>query len=322
MFECFPRQTAVVERTHLRYINLPNILNDAKTDRAARITGFVSLFLGREVWWILIERGEPLTAARLREEQREIVPIEDVLDAARREQERADLAYYHVTEAQLAAMYATVASQPLFQAPEGDMGRPGQLFGALQQRAFEGVLELRGTRAVHYVTFEAGRVRQLYLAGQLPGESRERALERIFFAPEREPLQAWCYAPVSAISAQAPLALVTLYRRIVHELVEHSGSGDAVGWFRIGLQRAAVEYPELAGITLEETGEVHSGAEGVASADRLTAAYGAWIGAALQSGASAGAFDPAELVERVTRQHRFALERQGFYQRLPWPVQH
>src|SRR5690606_9932771 len=103
MIERFPHEQSYLQRTKLRYINLPNVLSDGKRDRTARVPGYVLVYLGDAVDLLFLIDGEPATAARVSATWRGVVSVRSVLDRANAALERADVAYHGASLGQLSA---------------------------------------------------------------------------------------------------------------------------------------------------------------------------------------------------------------------------
>src|SRR3954470_12540637 len=58
----FPFSRVLLPRTKLAYIHLRNLLTDAKRDRAARVSGYVMIWLAEEVVLLFLRAGEVVTA--------------------------------------------------------------------------------------------------------------------------------------------------------------------------------------------------------------------------------------------------------------------
>ena len=61
----FPHSRVLLPRTRLAYVHLRNLLTDAKRDRAARISGYVAIWLPEEFVVLYLQRGEVVNATIL-----------------------------------------------------------------------------------------------------------------------------------------------------------------------------------------------------------------------------------------------------------------
>ena len=58
----FPFSRVLLPRTRLAYVHLRNLLTDAKRDRAARVSGYVAIWLPDELILLYMQRGEVVNA--------------------------------------------------------------------------------------------------------------------------------------------------------------------------------------------------------------------------------------------------------------------
>ena len=54
----YPYSRVLLPRTRLAYVHLRNLLTDAKRDRAARVSGYVAVWLPEEFVILYLQRGE------------------------------------------------------------------------------------------------------------------------------------------------------------------------------------------------------------------------------------------------------------------------
>jgi len=322
MIRRFPRERPFLERTRLRYVHFLQLLNDGKRERASRVPGFVAVFLGHETDLILLLAGEPANALCLRPGHRSVVPIATVVERATQESERGDVAFYGAPEAQLCAMFATVAHPPL-DLPDLDVTQPGRLFARLEAERFDGVLEVREGDAVHYVLLDGGTPQHAFVADDGSGGDVADRLERLFVPERVRAFEVKAYPPVRSLPIQAAPALVQLYARTVggalEALRETLGAETAICLFEEARLRAGEKHVALADYRIGPDGAVSG--QSVAEAEALTDAVAAWLLEALTAASRlSDGIDPATLLERVTYENRYALEAQGFYRHLPWPV--
>ncbi|MBI1809253.1 MAG: hypothetical protein HYR75_05085, partial [Gemmatimonadetes bacterium] len=58
----FPHERVLLHRTRLAYVHLGNLLTDAKRDRAARVYGYVAVWLPEELLLLYLQGGEVVNA--------------------------------------------------------------------------------------------------------------------------------------------------------------------------------------------------------------------------------------------------------------------
>src|SRR5437660_5036668 len=59
----YPYARVLLPRTRLAYVHLRNLLSDAKRDRAARVSGYVAIWLPEEFLVLYLLKGELVNAA-------------------------------------------------------------------------------------------------------------------------------------------------------------------------------------------------------------------------------------------------------------------
>ncbi|HEX7238723.1 MAG TPA: hypothetical protein VF263_00545 [Longimicrobiaceae bacterium] len=317
----FPHEVAYLPQTRLSYINLPGLLSDGKRDRTARVPGFVVVQLGERCYLIFIRDGEPFHAGRLDPAGRRQVALAEVLRTASTESERGEngqIAFFGAPEAQLRAMLATLVNDPLPWV-DGEAARPDQLFPALRERRFAGVLELRDAHSVQYLVFEDGACRSGYFCDRDPAAP---LVDRVRGAFQASGLRVGLYPGLDELPAQAQPGLVDLYRRVVggvlREVSQPVGREAGMALMRRAHGAAVARRPQVAALVLSDDGRVRG--DPVATPRQLTDGVAEWITETLIAAADQWAVDPAEIVERVARDSRFVLAEQGFFARLPWAV--
>src|SRR5690606_63989 len=165
--------------------------------------------------------------------------------------------------------------------------------------------------------------REAFIAEDVGGGGLADRLERLFAPARVASLEVTAYPPVHSLPVQAAPALVQLYARTVsgalEALREPLGAEATVRLFEEARARAGVKHAALASYRVGPEGGVEG--ESVAEAEALTDAVAAWLLEALTTASRvAEDIDPAALLERVTYENRLALEAQGFFRHLPWPV--
>src|SRR5215210_8327772 len=58
----FPHDRVLLARTKLAYVHLRNLLTDAKRDRAARVFGYVAIWLPEGILVLYLQEGEVVNA--------------------------------------------------------------------------------------------------------------------------------------------------------------------------------------------------------------------------------------------------------------------
>ncbi len=323
----FPHQEALLGRTRLRYVDLPGILNDGKVDRSSRIPAIVAIFHGTETDLIFLRDGDAVTAARVGPEERRPAVIADVIDRAEAAREHAEIAFYRTSPAQLRAIWSAASSPAILDAADQRFDGPGDLFAWVRRQGFDGVLEILAESGASYVVFAAGTPTESFLARHQSAGSIEEQLAEVLRAGGVQGAGAphiTGYPAVAEIPVQAPPALFALYRGLFSRTVEALGSElgeqEAGACFIDALERERADHPVLTTFDPRVSGEDGE----VAAAEELTDAALALFVEVLRSCGLRGTEEadgpPAELLTRILADQRYALQAQGFLERLPWSL--
>lgn len=318
----FPRSEARLVRTRAAYVHLDNLISFSKRDRDGREDAYLAIYLPDELALLFFLGGELVNAALLTPVGRFPASISEAMRHARAEPERGEMAFHTAPAEQLAAMYATCAQAPL------DLGldasTPESVFKALYERRWTGLLELIANGRVNYLRVREGRFAAGHFADRLPDEAPLACVTRLLAPSEAEPrpvLSARAYPGLEALPMQAPPAMVAMFRRFVWDLAE-SAERELPG---DGIQRAERVRMRLVGThdVLRSVG----GPRGAESADPIAEPPALADGLAAWTREFLGELDvvrpeiAVRLLAEAAREHRFALNAVGFFERLPWRVQ-
>jgi len=317
----FPFNQVHIHRTRLAFIHLDNLLHFAKIDRDGRLDGFIVAYLPDQVVLLLTRRGDVITAVSLTETGRQVVPIARALRDIREEIERGELAYYDAPMEQLAWMYASCAA-PAKRRLVDDRD-PTKLFPVLFHELFTGVLELISDGRVSYFKFQDGKFVSGYYCGKPEGMPVPKYVESLFQpAAEGTPpvINAAVFAPATDIPEQAPPAMIETYRDLfwrITQAAEREIPGEVVKRaykFRDSLASAHQPLPVLGTPLDREPTPL------VTTAEQLTAALADWTLKLLEQLEIMSPGIAASVLKDATKEHRFMLQKSGYYGKLPWTV--
>ncbi len=317
----FPSARVQIHRTRLAFIHLDNLLHFAKIDRDGRVDGYLAAYLPDEVAIMFFKRGEVMTAVAFTQGGRSVVSIGSVLREMREEMERGELAFCDAPMEQLAWMYHSCAGtvEPKFVDPQ----HPENLFPALQHERFTGVLELISNGLVSYFRFEDGRFVNGYFSGKPEQATIGQHVESLFRSgPDgaRPSVAASVFKPDGELSEQASPAMIQSYRELFWRILavaEQQVPGEANQRgvkVRDALARGAGPLGAIGAPLEQESPEV------VARPDQLTQGLADWTRQLLQQLEIIAPGVAPAIVKEATREHRFVLQKAGFYQTLPWTV--
>ncbi|HEX6588521.1 MAG TPA: hypothetical protein VF039_05815 [Longimicrobiales bacterium] len=324
--EWFPYERAPLGRTRLRYVDLDAVLTDGKVERSSQAPGFVLLYYGGETEVIFVIGGEPVTAVRIADRDRSVIPLGAVKKRASAEREWADVAYFQAPEPQLRAMYATACGTPDMQTEVLNAARPAQIFTRARERDYSGVIEFaEKNHKVHYLVFMDGLPVHAFFADQRrasdmrANESMASRLERLFQPARVEGMLATGFPPCERMPGQAPLALVDVYRDLIADAIERTsgvtGRDTALRCFNDAFERLRERRPAMRSYRLAESGRLEG--DSTAPVDELTECVASFLSDALTSAERAGAPAPADTLQHITRDSRLMLQSNGFFERIP-----
>ncbi len=317
----FPHDRVHVHRTRTMFVNLDNLLHFAKMDREGRRDAYIAAYLPDEVSVLFLQGGEVVSASAFDEEGRHVAPIGAALKHIRQAAERSELTFCDAPLEQLAWMYASCA------APAArrylDPKQPAQLFPALSSEIFTGILEVITDGRVSYFRYEDGKLLNGYFGDAGDRPPLEQHIKRLFEVRANAPqplLSAAVFPVADALPPQASPALIGTYREMFWAIAERA-EAEVQGEGRKRAYRLRDELLQ-AHTALKAVGTPldRDAPDVVATPKELVDALAAWVQQLLgQLEVIAPGIAPGVLRE-ATRDHRFILQKAGFYDRLPWTV--
>ena len=312
----FPCSRVLLPRTRLAYIHLRNLLNDAKRDRAARISGYVAVSLPDELVILYLLGGEVVNATIRDAKSCRVIGIAQALEKVPPEPEYGEICFNEAEEEQLGCMFIThsEAAEPW---PGGMSAQdPSALFPYLMAMTFDGVVEIVTGDHVNYLVFRHGSVARAYLSGAQHGTIVERVTK--LFAKESKPaeLKIHRWGVPGPLPIQAPPALIQAYRdlaeTLVKRLVDH-GRDSAAAIAEHARQNLVPTHP-----VLDAFGK--PAREALTDTAGLTAAVSTWIREVMWAAVDHDALSPDELLKELTWERRHMFQSAGFYDEMPWKV--
>lgn len=317
----FPATHVHVPRTRTLFIHLENLLHFAKVDRDGRIDGYVAAFLPDEVILLLLREGDLTTAVAVTSVGRAVLPIPSALADIRAEAERGELVFCDAPFEQLAWMYqscaAPAAPRPL------DSDGPEKLFATLKGEQFSGVLELIADGRVNYLRFDEGNFTTGCFAGK-PDDIPVAQHVKVLLSPRSDgsspDLAAAVFPPADVIPAQAPPELIQHYRDLYWGIVQ-AADREAQGEGRKHADRIRDLIVKIhAPLAVLGTPPDVEAVPIVATQEELNAALTEWARQLLEHLEILAPGIAPIVLRDATREHRFLLQKAGFYDRLPWTV--
>jgi len=318
----FPRSHVLMQRTRVPYVHLDGLIAFSKRDRDGKVDAYLCAWLPDEVVLIFFLGGDVVNAAMLTPIGRFAVPIAQALQHIQGEAERSEVAFHRAPRDQLAAMYAACTQAPV--EPALDSSSLEGVFRAIIAWRWTGLLELISNGRVNYVGVQDGRYVGGFLNEQRPDDPPNAHLARLFSSVPPEPLpkvSANCFQGLTEMPLQAPPAMVAMFRNVVWgltDLLEQENPGD-------GARRAERSRQRLVGTqpVLQHFGGPRGveGSDPLAEPATLADAIASWTADLLGELEVISPGCAPRLVRDAMREHRFALNAVGFFERLPWRIQ-
>lgn len=316
----FPHGRVFLPRTKLAYVHLRNLLSDAKRDRAARVHGYVAIWLPEELVLLFMQSGELVNAtSTVNGRVYELLPIAEALSRVPLEPELGAICFHEAEDEQLACMFAAQSTPPEPWPDELSPQDPSAVFPFLMSSMFDGMVEINAEGCVNYLIVRDGSVQRAYLAVQ----SKEPVVERVarLFALEGRKAPYVRRWPVPGpLPVQAAPALIQAYRELVSNVVarlaEHGGdSAPAVA------EHARCELAKTHSALASFSTNGRGPRDPVADTASLTTAIAAWLSEILWTGMGHDAPPPEKLLRDLTRERRHIFQSAGLFERLPWRVE-
>ena len=315
----FPYERTLLPRTKLAYVHLPNLLSDAKRDRAARVYGYVGIWLPEEFLLLYMQRGEVVNATTYDGKDYHAVAIAEALERVPAEPELGEICFHEAPDEQLACMFAAQTAAPDPWPDELNPADAQRIFPYLMATTYDGLLEVAVQGSMNYLLMKDGVIRRAFLSDP----SNDPAPQRVarLFAAAQGPLaphvRRW---PVPAgLPTQAPHGIIQAYRVLLHDLVlrlVEAGSESAPVIAEHARKQLLPRFPFLATFNLSGRG-LH---DPVCDTAVLSQGIATWVAEILWANAGAENVNAEHLLGELTRERRHMLQSAGFYDALPWKV--
>ena len=318
----FPHSRTLLPRTRLAYIHLRNLLTDAKRDRAARVAGYVAIWLPEEMITLYMINGELINATLLDAKGSRAVSISYALERVPPEPEYGEISFCAAEPEQLDCMFLTQTSPPVAWPEKLAVTDPVTLFPYLGATTFDGLLEIICGDSANYVMFVNGMVSRSYLSGAAvatPHGSNDQ-VGQLFANARPGELRVRRWAEVPEVGVQAPPALVQAYRDLATGLVTtlvKGGRAAAPAIAEHARQQLLESYPVLESFSFN--GQRGNG-EVVADSNTLTAGVAAWVREVMWTAVDHDSTAPEQLLKDLTWERRHMFQSAGLYEQIPWKV--
>lgn len=316
----FPAKRVLLHRTRLAYVHLGNLLTDAKRDRAARVYGYVAVWMPEELLVLYLEEGEVVNATTTADGVAfHPIAISDAIARVPASAEYGSICFHEATDEQLDTMFAAQTGVPISWPRELSPTDADALLAYLYATMHDGAVEINADGCVQYVMIASGAPVRGYFSDLRAGgdvAARVRALLEPHANASVPIVRLWPRA--EALPAQASPALIQSYRDLMTALSTRlctAGVGAAAEVME-GARRSLVQRHPL----LDRFSPSHPTIKDpVTDTEGLTGAMSAWIGDVLWAAAPDG-LPAEELIRELTSARRHVFQAAGLYEALPWKV--
>jgi hypothetical protein len=318
----FPQSRTLLPRTRLAYIHLRNLLTDAKRDRAARIAGYVAIWLPEEMILLYMINGELVNATLADAKGSRAVAISYALERVPPEPEYGEICFCAAEPEQLDCMYLSQTTPSVGWPEKLAVTDPVTLFPYLGATTFDGLLEIVSGDATNYVIFVNGMVSRSYLAGAPVSNAHDGndQVGQLFVSARPGDVRVRRWADIPELSVQAPPALVQAYKDLATGLVGtlvKGGRASAPAIAEHARQALLETYPVLGSFAFN--GQRGNG-EVVADSPTLTAGIAAWVREVMWTAVDQDSTAPEQLLKDLTWERRHMFQSAGLYEQIPWKV--
>jgi hypothetical protein len=315
----YPAKRVLLQRTRLAYVHLRNLLTDAKRDRAARVSGYVAVWMPEELLVLFLEEGEVVNATSSADGLHFVpIPISEAIARVPASAEYGSICFHEATDEQLDLMFATQTGRPLDLPRELAAADLTALLAYLDATMHDGAVEVVADGAVNYVAIAGGRPARGYFvdprSGDVTAHLRTLVDGRVLASPPM--VRVWPVA--DALPAQASPALIQAYRELIGALTAKLREGGKASAAEVteGARRALVGRHPM----LDRFSPSHpTTKDPVTDAQTLTKAIAAWVADILWAAAPDGV-TPEDLLRDLTNSRRHVFQSAGLYDALPWKV--
>jgi hypothetical protein len=318
----FPHDRVLLSRTRLAYVHLRNLLTDAKRDRAAKVFGYVAVWLPEELLLLYLQEGEVVNAtATLDGMQFRALSIAEAIAMVPSAAEFGEICFCEADDEQLATMYWSQVLAPVAWPGELNVHDPAAVFAFLHATMHDGVVEVHADDGgVNYGIIRNGRVTRGFFAdaGAAPVEERLTALLAGGRIAERKKTRLFPVPP--PLPVQAPPAMIQAYRDLMAAIVKRLVDGGMDGAPSVAEHARKVlvdRHPCLDYFSLTHP---HP-RDPVTDTPALSAAIGAWIGELLWTVVPQDGTKPEQLLGELARERRHMFQSAGLFDALPWKVE-
>ena len=318
----FPHNRVLLSRTRLAYVHLRNLLTDAKRDRAAKVYGFVAVWLPEELLLLYLQEGEVVNAtATLDGMQFRALSIAEAIAMVPSAAEFGEICFCEADDEQLATMYWSQVLEPVAWPAELNVREPSALLAFLNATMHDGIVEVHGDDGgLNYGVVRNGSITRGFFADWSEAGAEARLTALLASARSGGPKHTRLWPVPAPLPVQAPPAMIQAYRDLMGAIVKRLVDGGIDGAPSVAehARKMLVDrHPCLDRFSLTHP---HP-RDPVTAAPALSAAVGAWIGELLWTVVPQDGTTPAALIGELARDRRHMFQSAGLFDALPWKIE-
>lgn len=317
----FPHDRVLLSRTRLAYVHLRNLLTDAKRDRAAKVFGYVAVWLPEELLLLYLQEGEVVNAtATLDGLNFRALSIAEAIAMVPSAAEFGEICFCEADDEQLATMYWSQVLAPVAWPGELSVHDSAAVFAFLHATMHDGVLEVHAEDGgVNYGIVRNGGITRGFFADGAAAAAELRVGE-LLTAGRADRKKTRLFPVPPPLPVQAPPSMIQAYRDLMAAIVKRlvDGGMDGAPSVTEHARKMLVDrHPCLDYFSLTHP---HP-RDPVTDTPALSAAVGAWIGELLWTVVPQDGTKPEQLIGELARERRHMFQSAGLFEALPWKVE-
>ncbi len=311
-----PRGRAILENTNIDFINFDNILHAGKRERSHRIHGYISIIYPQEVDVIFLSLGEPMSAIRFVQGEKQPIPIGDAVKKVK----AADVGIinvYEIPEELVLIINSTLQTKPIFKNKSAQEANPEKMLEQLNSEKLTGFLEIKKGTELFYSIIENGAPTRGYFADKLNIQVSNSMLLTVLKAKAKDgsPVVFSLFDEMPQKIEQATPAIINLVLKSANSIIREFASRYGPTFAKKGLKLAKShvddEFDFMKDFTVdgvEITGDT------LAPKDDFIKAFADFINRFMRTyDTICNDKSKEEMFHSALKDFRFALKTAGFY---------
>ncbi len=315
-----PKGKAILDNAQLQFINFDNLLHAGKRERAHRISGYISIIYPDSIDLIFLNQGEPFNAARVKQNERSLISIKEVVEKAKKA-DTGIISSYAVDIQLLEMIIASISQKPVKVDIDLTKIQPKILFSRLKQSGFNGFLWVRDKLEESFIKFENGKVIGCYLSGQTHCEEDESKIIKFLSKPDLK-IAVFDKTQITSIAQATPSQLemfIKVFTTLHREFSKTLGSALVLRTTMIAKETAQKEYAFLKNFKINS--DLSISGEAMVAPEMLIKGFARWLDLIYESFSTFLGKDATRIVLEAIKDYRFALKAARFFEFTKWKIE-